>query len=165
MFFALIILLSGIKGYGQLTVTSNLTASQYVDFLVGSGITYSNAVYTGAATSIAKFTTGATNTNLGLTSGVVMSTGFVIPVTTSFPIGSPAVNFNDEITNGGTDANLQNLVSSNISDVAKIEFDFIPVSDTIKFRYVFGSEEYLEWVGTNYNDVFGFFISGPNPAG
>ncbi|MBH69922.1 MAG: hypothetical protein CMP69_01460 [Flavobacteriales bacterium] len=46
-----------------------------------------------------------------------------------------------------------------------MEFDFVPESDTITFNYCFGSEEYLSYVNTRYNDVFGFFISGPGITG
>ena len=45
------------------------------------------------------------------------------------------------------------------------EFDIIPSGDSLKFNFVFGSEEYNEWVGSQYNDVFGFFISGPGITG
>lgn len=162
--FILIITLSGFNGFGQLTVTSGLTPAQYVDFLIGSGITYSNVVYTGDPASVGKFLTGTTPTNLGLSSGIIMSSGFVTGTGTE-AIGSDVDNFASEETSGGSDANLQSLVTTTVSDVAKLEFDFIPVSDTIKFRYVFGSEEYNDFVGGNYNDIFGFFVSGPNPAG
>jgi len=46
-----------------------------------------------------------------------------------------------------------------------LEFDFIPSSDSVEFRYVFASEEYPEFVNASFNDVFGFFISGQNPTG
>jgi hypothetical protein len=39
------------------------------------------------------------------------------------------------------------------------------LADTLKFRYAFGSEEYMEFANSSFNDVFGFFISGPNPSG
>ena len=52
-----------------------------------------------------------------------------------------------------------------IFDVATLEFDFIPNSDTVSFNYVFGSDEYLTWINSEYNDVFGFFISGPGISG
>jgi gliding motility-associated-like protein len=59
----------------------------------------------------------------------------------------------------------QSFSVSSINDVAKLEFDFIPTSDTITFRYVFGSQEYFAFENTSYNDVFGFFLSGPGISG
>ena len=49
-------------------------------------------------------------------------------------------------------------------DAAVIQFDFVPVSDTLKFNYVFGSEEFMEYCN-QYNDSFGFFLSGPGISG
>ncbi|HEY0977628.1 MAG TPA: choice-of-anchor L domain-containing protein [Flavobacteriales bacterium] len=49
----------------------------------------------------------------------------------------------------------------NIYSKAVLEFDFVPENDMISFRYVFSSEEYERWACSQYNDVFGFFLSGP----
>jgi len=46
-----------------------------------------------------------------------------------------------------------------------LEFDFVPAGDTIVFNYIFASEEYHEYSTSNFNDGFGFFISGPGFAG
>ncbi|MEO7082568.1 MAG: choice-of-anchor L domain-containing protein, partial [Flavobacteriales bacterium] len=54
---------------------------------------------------------------------------------------------------------------SNIGNKAVLEFDFVPTSDMLSLRYVFSSEEYERWVCSQYNDVFGFFISGPGING
>src|SRR4029453_18983139 len=43
------------------------------------------------------------------------------------------------------------------------QFDFVPSSNTVSFRYVFASDEYNEFVGF-FNDVFAFFIDGQNVA-
>lgn len=50
-------------------------------------------------------------------------------------------------------------------DAVVIEMDIVPTADTLNFNYVFGSEEYDEFVGTAYNDVFAFFISGKGVEG
>ena len=52
-----------------------------------------------------------------------------------------------------------------INDVAVLEFDFIPNSDELSFDFIFGSEEYFGFENTVYNDVFGFFLSGPGITG
>ncbi|HIE74137.1 MAG TPA: T9SS type A sorting domain-containing protein [Flavobacteriales bacterium] len=59
----------------------------------------------------------------------------------------------------------QTFIVSSTNDVAILEFDFVPSSDTLKFNYVFASEEYLTFVNTAYNDVFAFLISGPGITG
>ena len=41
-----------------------------------------------------------------------------------------------------------------------LEFDIAPDCDTLGIKFVFGSEEYPEFVNS-YNDAFAFFISGP----
>lgn len=150
--------------YAQLTVNTAQTPTQLVqNVLVGSGVTVTNVTFAGAAGSIGHFTTGGSPTNLGLSSGIIMSTGLV---NGSPAIGSPVSGFVSNSNGTGSDPNLATLIPGfTINDACVLQFDFMPLSDTIRFRYVFGSEEYNEWVGSSFNDVFGFFVSGPNPMG
>ena len=50
-------------------------------------------------------------------------------------------------------------------DVAEYTIRFIPTGDTVAFRYIFASEEYPQYVCTDFNDVFAFFLEGPVPGG
>lgn len=64
------------------------------------------------------------------------------------------------------DADLLQLSnSSSINDVMLLEFDFIPEEDTMIFDYAFASGEYTTFTCTAFNDVFGFFLSGPGISG
>lgn len=65
----------------------------------------------------------------------------------------------------GTDPDLAQLISNTQHNVVKVEFDFVPDEDKISFDYVFASEEYCDYVNSSFNDVFGFFISGPGING
>lgn len=159
----ILILFSSIS-YSQLVVSTAMTPQQMVqNVLLGSGVTATNITYTGAANTIGTFT-GGNGTNLGVSSGIIMSSGYV-NAQGGYPIGSPNTNFLSDMTGGGSDPQLQALVSNSVNDASVLAFDFIPISDTIKFRYVFGSEEYPEFVGSSFNDVFGFFVTGANPSG
>jgi outer membrane protein OmpA-like peptidoglycan-associated protein len=66
-----------------------------------------------------------------------------------------------------TSADLEKFLGGNQKtyDAIVIEMDIVPTADTLSFNYVFGSEEYDEFVGSTYNDVFAFFISGKGIEG
>ncbi|NLA24902.1 MAG: hypothetical protein GX879_08045, partial [Bacteroidales bacterium] len=101
------------------------------------------------------------NSQFPFASGIIMSTG---PITnaqgpnTSGTLGG--------IVGSGSDPDLAALVSgSSINDACVIQFDFIPADDVVEFRYIFGSEEFPEFANSDFNDVFGFFLSGPGING
>lgn len=127
---------------------------------LGEGVEILDIDYSGADKAVGVFSNGAAT--IGLEEGIVLSTGVVDSITNA--------NLNERTSSetGSTvvDPDLQALVpGQGLNDIAKYEITFIPFSDTLEFRYVFGSEEYPEYVCADFNDVFGFFISGPNPAG
>jgi len=151
-------------GKAQLVIDQNLPPIQLVqDVLLGSGVTVSNVTFNGvlnpagAQPGSGSFT--ATGSNLGLTAGVLLTSGEVQPV------AGPASYFASGFNSTGSDPDLATLANQTINDRAVLEFDFVPVGDTVKFRYVFGSEEYPEYACTNFNDAFGFFLSGPGITG
>lgn len=143
----------------QLTVNSSPTPAQLVqNVLLGSGVTATNITYTGNASARGSF---SGTSNIGFSSGLIMATGNITNAIGPNNSGSESTDFGTS----SNDPDLSAIASLDINDVAILEFDFIPNADTIKFRYVFGSEEYMEFANSSYNDAFGFFLSGPNPAG
>ncbi len=126
--------------------------------LLGSCVTVSNVSYTGPASASGTF--DASGTSFTMQNGILLTTG-----SANVAIGPD--NDNDAGVNQGTvgDADLTALASESTFDGVILEFDFVPQDDSLSFRYVFASEEYPEWVNSEFNDVFGFFISGPGISG
>ena len=146
--------------FSQLNVNTASTPTQMVNnILSGYGVTVSNISYTGGLAARGTFTNGNT-TNLGLSNGIILSTG------NSTSIQNPASYFMSSNLGLSGDANLNAINNGCLTyDASVLEFDFLPASDTVSFRYVFGSEEYPNYVCSQYQDVFAFFVSGPNPSG
>ena len=139
------------------------------NILLGGGITASNHAYQGEPVQIGWF--NAVNTTLGIDSGIVMSTGDIYSLDPviggSFPLIPNTVTDPDLLNVANSVPGLigQSFTVTSVNDIAILEFDFVPTSDSLKFRYVFGSQEYFAYENTQYNDVFGFFLSGPGIAG
>jgi gliding motility-associated-like protein len=151
--------------FGQLTTSVAMSPAQLVqNVLLGSGVTVSNINFTGSGGAIGSFS--ATGTNLGINTGVILTTGTVLN-TGQGPHG-PNNKPNAGIDNGAPgNAQLAATItgSAQTFNASILEFDFVPYSDTVRFKYVFASEEYPEYVGQVFNDVFAFFISGPGIPG
>lgn len=158
---------AAIQVSAQLNVNTALTPEELVqDILVGSGVSVSNVTFNGAVATTPQdgsgsFTNG-NSTNLGLDAGLILSSGLATSVV------GPATNFGSDQLNTGSDPDLLAITTpgNTILDKAVLEFDFVPTGDSLKFSYVFGSEEYPSFnCSANFNDVFGFFLSGPGING
>ena len=142
------------------TVATIASATAAAQAIAGPGVTVTNASWRGDV-GIGSF--GAANALLGIDSGVVMTTGFL---NTIFRANS-ADDTSDihDFTLQSNDAQLDAIVAPNTTfDATVLEFDLTTSSSTINIRYVFASEEYNEFVNSEFNDVFAFFVNGVNCA-
>ncbi|MFZ5814775.1 MAG: choice-of-anchor L domain-containing protein [Bacillota bacterium] len=144
-----------------LTVTdlTGRSAADLVAAFVGGGVSYSNVTYTGVDHTAGTFTGGSSVFgNPDFNEGIILSSGSV-----NNAVGP---NDDDSISQSNAmagDTDLDALIPGyQTHDATLLEFDFVPTSDKIRFKFVFGSEEYNEWVGSSFNDVFAFFVNGTN---
>lgn len=158
------------SSYAQMTVNSGFTPLEYVQELVGPGITVSNVVMTNNSDNQIGIFDGQ-NSNIGFNSGVVMAAGPVNGL-----IGNAAMADAGQPGNGQTDPDLLTIAQSvtsnpsagfinSVNDVISLEFDFVPSSNVASFNFVFSSDEYTQWINSSFNDVFAFFVSGPGITG
>lgn len=138
------------------------------EFLLGNGVLVSNVIFTGVDIQRAAFAGGEF---MGLDSGIVLSSAaaenIILGTSTEVPYPDGVVGDADLLSVAQSVPPLigQSFFVNDVYDVASLEFDFIPFGDNLSFNYSFGSDEYLAWVNTSFNDVFGFFVSGPGING
>ena len=158
----LIVLCTCGRGYfakAQIYVQPDQAANALAKKLAGQGVTISNATLNCAGQASGFF--NVVSSNIGLDSGVVLTTGLAATTTSAYGVNglSGYLASNDNSFPG--DGALNVLAGQPTVDACDLEFDVIPNGDSIKFKYVFSSEEYKNAVCGPYNDAFAFFISGP----
>ena len=118
--------------------------------------------FTGEREARGYFSNGSSSINIE--EGVMLATGDISNAHGPNQAYNRGTSFFNPSTN---DPDLRAIINSSnlIYDATALEFDFTPTSDTVSFEFVFASEEYCEYAGSQYNDVFGFFISGPGING
>lgn len=140
-------------------MAAGVTADQLAAALTGAGITITNVKVTGAQNAIGTFT-GGSGDGLSIDGGVIMSSGDI-----KNAVGPNTSEGTTTALGTAGDVQLDNLVAPlKTHDAIVIEFDAVTVSNSFSIRYIFASEEYKEFVGSEFNDVFAFFVDGQNIA-
>ena len=131
--------------------------------LAGKGVYLYNAKFSNSSSPISTNQIGVFRSNgfpdFQMDSGIVMTTGeiYVAP--------GPNTSYGESQAVDGfySDPQMELLATNTVNGCATLDFDFVGLTDHISFMYTFASEEYPEYVCSNFNDVFAFFITGPDP--
>ncbi len=120
----------------------------------GQGIILGNITHKGNYKAIASF--NSTKNVLKIADGLLISTGEAadaIGPNNDFNISKDFSYIIDH------DKDLKSIEKGDLYDVSLIEFDFVSFHNNIKFNYQFASDEYPEYVGSSFNDIFAFFVT------
>ncbi len=143
-------------------VDPNVTVDQLVDALSSPQVLVENPILNCPDGAYGTYTSPG-NTQLAvmdLPNGVVLSSGLAEEVE------NPEAFFASTVMGAPGDADLDALSTGlTTNDACVLEFDVYAATDELLFEYVFGSEEYPNFVNSSFNDIFAFFISGPDPTG
>ncbi len=170
----------------QVNVTSGtaipMTPTEFIqNYLVGTGVTVTNATFNGSsemlslmgtrvcdmstvniADQIGIFTaTGEAFGQLKIAGGIILAAGKVEDADLR---NVPNAHASTAMCSGA-DPDLAILGGGDSKDRAVLEFDFIPQTDNLSFRYVFASEEFDDFCSGGVNDSFGFFLSSSDISG
>ncbi|UTW53908.1 choice-of-anchor L family PEP-CTERM protein [Kordiimonas sp. SCSIO 12610] len=152
-------LLAGtLSANAAITIVANNDAQSLGNLLVGSGVTGSNFSISGNAAQFGTFSGGSSLGQGFFDQGLILSSGNVLDAAGPNQSTYTSTNF------GGAGNSQLNDLGFSTLDAATLSFDFTTTGGSIYFNYFFASEEYNEYVGSQFNDVFGFFVNGENIA-
>jgi Ca2+-binding RTX toxin-like protein len=136
------------------TITPSITDAELLTSLLGdtTGLSNIQIKVTGDRSALGSFQ----DDPLSLGSGIVLSTGKVAQL----------VGYNTGNTsNTSTDFGLPGTLPSGRDAITlEIDFDADVTAKQVFFQYVFGSEEFLDFSGSAFNDAFTFELNGTNLA-
>ncbi len=147
-------------------MTTGVTATDLANEVIGDGVQLVSATFSGVQEQAAIFS-GALDPATGMPgvvdfdSGIILSSGWANDIDGANTTGSTS----RDLTSGGApELDALNSGGQLTQDAAILEIDFIPSQSEITMQYVFGSEEYPEYVYGNFNDTWAIFVNGVNIA-
>jgi len=134
---------------------------------LGDGVNVISVSYEGDPLAVGYFKDG--ENAIGIDRGIIMTSGRAAAENCNGgPYGADCLGnsfSNTDNASSAFDNDLASIANGTPLDIAKYTITFQPFADTLRFKYVFASEEYPEYSCSAFNDVFGFFISGPGITG
>ncbi|HPQ95788.1 MAG TPA: DUF11 domain-containing protein, partial [Thiolinea sp.] len=159
-------LLLNLPAHANPELYETVTGTEMETALSGPGLSVSNLVVSrGTDSQYGLFRKGrlsvGTGAVIGIDSGLYLSTGdsgsILGPNATDRYSGRQNVTY--------ADPDLTTLSANARYDPVLVEFDVVPQGSRLNFVLTFGSEEYPEYVCSQFNDAFGLFVSGPGLSG
>ena len=151
----LVVISSSFALQAQITIDTTATAEHLVkEVFKGKGVMVKNVNYKGHDHAIGEFTNP-----MGVphySHGFIMSTGNV------FTAGIKNAKANYGTKNNKLGAIILKQIEQGATlDGASLEFEFQTAADSVSFHFFFASEEYNEYIGTEFNDIFAIWVIGP----
>ncbi len=143
--------------YGQsITVDDSRTSNDLVNLLIGSSCAAVSNISISSNKSVAYF--NQNGSTFPIPEGILIRSGIATHTQGSYT----GTNLDSQV-NTNSDVDLQQISSqsgqgSTITDVAFLEFDFVPPSTNFSFNFLFSSNEYGEWQ-CGFSDVFAFILT------
>ena len=172
-FLLLLISLAGATSlFAQLNIIPENNPQLLVQKLLGNGIIVTNIQFSAAPVATGFFV-NESGPKISLDSGIVLTNGRAKTLGGNWGMDGNGISIasatqastNNQMPGDADLAREIGVAVAETKDATILEFDFVPLGDTIKFKYVFSSEEYTPSYVCSYNDAFAFFISGPGIAG
>jgi gliding motility-associated-like protein len=147
-----------------ISVTGNISNEQIVDFISTPQTVVEITDIKCPDNAYGTFLAGD-STNLGLERGLLLTTGSIDIAPGPNSVVDAGVEHNAD---GDDDLDYLSKIQGEGSlsgDACIVELDVFAATNELTFEYIFGSEEYPEFVNSEFNDIFAFFISGPGIEG
>jgi len=154
-FFLLISVSSQLIGQ-SITVDDTKSSNDLVNLLVGGSCASISNIQISSNQSVAYF--NQNGSTFPISEGILIRSGIA-----SYTQGSYTGNNLDSEVNTNSDPDLLQISNntgqvSQVTDVAFLEFDFVPPSTDFNFNFLFSSNEYGEWQ-CGFSDVFAFILT------
>ena len=151
------LLLFSAVSYAQTITVDNTTNSptDLVNLLLGNSCVAVSNISISSNQAVGYF--NQNGSSFPISEGIILRSGNVLD-TQGLYTGS---NLSTTATGGGTDAFLQNLsntssgTTSTLTDLSFLQFDFVPISSSFSFDFLFASNEYGQFQCLS-NDIFAF---------
>ncbi len=146
----------------ELNYNTSATALDMALEIFGPGTVVVDATYTGWSQSSAIYSGGDTIAPGATPSdgGVILSTGRVTNYTQSSGDPNRSGSTSTNTSGPNNDPQLNAAAGASTFDAAILEVDFIPTGNVMSLQFQFASEEYPEFTGSAFNDIFAIWMNG-----